>query len=88
LTREDETDTLSRNVGNNYHTTPRNIPEERRAHQHRSGSLNSSLAVTRVIIFDTFEQAGSISVVMILDVYWGFTTSWWYMISDIAEREI
>ena len=25
----------------NYHTTPRNIPEERRSHQHRGGSLNS-----------------------------------------------
>jgi hypothetical protein len=26
---------------NNYHTTPRNIPEERRSHQHRGGSLKS-----------------------------------------------
>jgi hypothetical protein len=28
---------------NNYHTTPRNIPEERRSHQHRDGSLKSRL---------------------------------------------
>jgi hypothetical protein len=28
----------------NYHTTPRNIPEERRSHQHRGGSLKSKLA--------------------------------------------
>jgi hypothetical protein len=26
---------------NNYHMTPRNIPEERRSHQHRGGSLKS-----------------------------------------------
>jgi hypothetical protein len=26
---------------NNYHTTPRNIPEERKSHQHRGGSLKS-----------------------------------------------
>jgi hypothetical protein len=26
---------------NNYHTAPRNIPEERRSHQHRDGSLKS-----------------------------------------------
>jgi hypothetical protein len=26
---------------NNYHTTPRNIQEERRYHQHRGGSLKS-----------------------------------------------
>jgi hypothetical protein len=26
---------------NNYHTTPRNIPEERRYHQHRGGNLKS-----------------------------------------------
>ena len=25
----------------NYHTTPRNIPEDRRSHQHRGGSLQS-----------------------------------------------
>jgi hypothetical protein len=33
LAREGGTDTLSRNVGKNYHTTPRNIPEERRSNQ-------------------------------------------------------
>jgi hypothetical protein len=27
---------------NNYHTTLRNIPEERRSHQHRGGSLKSN----------------------------------------------
>jgi hypothetical protein len=27
---------------NSYHTTPRNIPEERRSHQRRGGSLKSS----------------------------------------------
>jgi hypothetical protein len=26
---------------NNYHTTPRNTPEDRRSHQHRDGSLKS-----------------------------------------------
>jgi hypothetical protein len=26
---------------NNYHTTPRNVPEERRSHEHRGGSLKS-----------------------------------------------
>jgi hypothetical protein len=26
---------------NNYHTTPRNTPEERRSHQHRGGRLKS-----------------------------------------------
>jgi hypothetical protein len=30
---------------NNYHTTPRNFPEERRFHQHRGGSLESNSAV-------------------------------------------
>jgi hypothetical protein len=33
LTREDGTDTLSRNVGK-HHTTLRNTPEDRRFHQH------------------------------------------------------
>jgi hypothetical protein len=28
-----------------YHSTLRNIPEERRAHQHRGGSLKSRLAI-------------------------------------------
>jgi hypothetical protein len=28
---------------NNYHMTPRNIPEDRRYHQHRGGSLKSTL---------------------------------------------
>jgi hypothetical protein len=28
---------------NNYHTTPRNVPEERRSHQYRGGSLKSRL---------------------------------------------
>jgi hypothetical protein len=28
---------------NNYHTTPRNTPEERRSHQHRGGSLKSRM---------------------------------------------
>jgi D-alanyl-D-alanine carboxypeptidase len=32
-TREDGTDTLSETSVNNYHTTPRNTPEERRSHQ-------------------------------------------------------
>jgi hypothetical protein len=27
---------------NSYHTTPRNIPEERRSHEHRGGSLKST----------------------------------------------
>jgi hypothetical protein len=31
---------------NNYHTRPRNIPEERRSHQHRGGSLKSRLLFT------------------------------------------
>jgi hypothetical protein len=39
--REDGTDTFFRNVVNNYHITLRNIPEERRYHQHRGGSLKS-----------------------------------------------
>jgi hypothetical protein len=30
LTRQDGTETLSRNVGKNYHTTPRNTPEDHR----------------------------------------------------------
>jgi hypothetical protein len=30
---------------NNYHATPRNIPEERRSHQHRGGSLKSWLII-------------------------------------------
>jgi hypothetical protein len=30
---------------NNYHTTPRNIPEERRSHQHRGGSLKSKSCI-------------------------------------------
>jgi hypothetical protein len=34
---------------NNYHTTPRNIPEERRSHKHRGGSLKSKLFVFIVI---------------------------------------
>ena len=33
---------------NNYHTTPRNITEERRAHQHRGGSLKYILFVKKV----------------------------------------
>jgi hypothetical protein len=38
--RWDGTDTLSRNVGK-HHTTPCNIPEERRSHQHHGRSLKS-----------------------------------------------
>jgi hypothetical protein len=30
---------------NNYHTTPRNAPEECRCHQHRDGSLKSKVTV-------------------------------------------
>jgi hypothetical protein len=30
---------------NNYHTTPRNISEERRSHQHRGGSLKSRMGL-------------------------------------------
>jgi hypothetical protein len=33
---------------NNYHTTPRNIPEERRSHQYRGGKLKSKLNRQRV----------------------------------------
>jgi hypothetical protein len=36
-TLEDGTETSA----NNYHTTPRNIPEEHRSHKHRDGSLKS-----------------------------------------------
>jgi hypothetical protein len=32
-----------RRVVNNYHTTPRNNPEDHRFHQHRGGSLKSNL---------------------------------------------
>jgi hypothetical protein len=42
LTRENGTDTLPQKSVNNYHTTARNIPEERRSHQHRGGSLKST----------------------------------------------
>jgi hypothetical protein len=38
---EDGTDTLSRNVGKKYHTTSRNIPEERISHKLCGGSLKS-----------------------------------------------
>jgi hypothetical protein len=31
---------------NNYHTTPRNITEERISHQHGGGSLESRLTVS------------------------------------------
>ena len=31
---------------NNYYTTPSNIPEERRSHQHRGGSLKSVSTVS------------------------------------------
>ena len=31
---------------NNYHTTPRNIQEERRSHQHRGGSLKSKWEIS------------------------------------------
>jgi hypothetical protein len=37
---EDGTNTLSRNV-DNYQSTLRSIPEERRSHLHRGGSLKS-----------------------------------------------
>jgi hypothetical protein len=43
LIREDGTDTLSQNVGNNYHTTLRDVPEEPRSHQHSGGSLKSRI---------------------------------------------
>ena len=36
---------------NNYHTTPRNIPEERRSYQHRGGSLKSEFAKGTLICF-------------------------------------
>jgi hypothetical protein len=41
LTLEDGTDNLSRNVGKNYHSALRNIPEERRSHLRRGGGLKS-----------------------------------------------
>jgi hypothetical protein len=37
VTLEDGTETSV----HNYHTTPRNIPEERRSHQHHGGSLKA-----------------------------------------------
>jgi len=40
FTLEEGNDTLFRNVGN-YQSTLRNIPEERRSHSHRGGSLQS-----------------------------------------------
>jgi hypothetical protein len=33
-----------------YHTTPRNIPEERRSHQHRGGSLKPRLYIRTSIV--------------------------------------
>jgi hypothetical protein len=41
-TREDGTDTLSRNVGKYYLTTPCNHPQDHRLRQHRGGSLKST----------------------------------------------
>ena len=36
---EDEADILSRNVGSQLQTMPRNIPEEQRPRHHRGGAL-------------------------------------------------
>jgi hypothetical protein len=49
LTAEYGTARLSRNVGN-YHSTLRNIPEERRSNLHRGGSLKSRLPTFRISI--------------------------------------
>jgi hypothetical protein len=62
FTREDGTDTLSRNVGKkNYHTTQRNIPEERRYHQHHGCSLKSRLQISRLtkILFSFSESSNN-----------------------------
>jgi hypothetical protein len=37
----------------NYHTTPRNIAEERRSHQHRGGSLKSNVWKLHLVIIIT-----------------------------------
>jgi hypothetical protein len=42
---------------NNYHTTPRNNPEERRSHQHRSGSLKSRICA--VYSYGIYIHAGT-----------------------------
>jgi hypothetical protein len=54
---------------NNYHTTPCNVPEERRSHQHRGGSLKSLFilnnynAINIVVYFSLLQSKFSISVV-------------------------
>jgi hypothetical protein len=37
---------------NNYHTMPRNIPEERRSHQHSGGSQKSRLSSNSYFVLD------------------------------------
>jgi hypothetical protein len=49
---------------NNYDTTPCNIPEERRYHQHRGGSLKLSMGISLFtndtgIHLDSTEEADS-----------------------------
>jgi hypothetical protein len=68
LTLEDGTDTLSRNIVNNYHTTPRNVSEERRSQQHRGGSLKlnmlfSCLPVTLLYVYNCTTPGRSVPIV-------------------------
>jgi hypothetical protein len=49
---------------NNYDTTPRNIPEERRAYQHRRGSLESIFWVVQKIRISVFARVQLLLLVM------------------------
>ena len=40
----------------NYHRTPHNIPEERRSHQHRGGSLKSNILLSTLLRTTTITQ--------------------------------
>jgi hypothetical protein len=63
-----ETDTAKGKaaLGNNYHTKPRNTPEDSRFHQHRGGSLKSNLVVVyddkilKVYLYKMYTRTGDI----------------------------
>jgi hypothetical protein len=67
---EDETDTLSQNVGD-YQSTLRKIPEERKSHLRHGGNLQSSIPINSVCvpIIRTGPRAKNVGLTSVLLLY-------------------
>jgi hypothetical protein len=60
---------------NNYHTTPRNIPEDRRANQHRGGSLKSKVLILGICARLARSEV-LVTVTIKITVFWDVTSCW------------